>query len=90
MSEMNTLRYIAAPLLLTGLLSCQTESHEATIEPLSMEAKIVRESDIQPGTTTVEEAENNDQIIKILLGADDTAEQFTLFSDVFPEPEVYG
>jgi quercetin dioxygenase-like cupin family protein len=84
---MNVLRLIAAPVVLTGLLACQTETHEAVNEPLSMVSKIVRESDIQTGTTTVEEAENNDQIIKILLGADDTGEQFTLFTDVFPQAE---
>jgi quercetin dioxygenase-like cupin family protein len=84
---MKTLRYITAPLVLTGLLACQTETHEAATEPPNMEAKIVRESDIQSGATSVEEAENNDQIIKILLGADDTGNQYTLFSDVFPEAE---
>lgn len=84
---MKTLRFFAAPLILTGLFACQTETHEAATEPLNMEAKIVRESDIQSGTTTVEDAENNDQIIKILLGANDTGNQYTLFSDVFPAAE---
>ncbi len=84
---MKTMLHITAPLVLIGLLACQTETHDETTEHLNMEAKIVRESDIQSGATTVEEAENNDQIIKILLGADDTGGQYTFFSDVFPEPE---
>ncbi len=84
---MKSLRNIAAPLILIGILACQPETHDATTEPLNMVPKIVRESDFQSGATTVEEAENNDQIIRILLGADDTGGQYTFFSDVFPEAE---
>jgi len=84
---MKSLRLFAAPLILTGLLACQTETHEAPSEPLNGEAKIVSESDIQSGATSVEEAENNDQIIKILLGTDDTGGQYTFFTDVFPASE---
>ncbi len=54
---------------------------------MNMKPKIVRESEIQSDATNVEAAQNNEQIIKILLGATDTAGQFTLFSDVFTQKD---
>jgi len=54
---------------------------------MNMTPKIVRESEIQSGATNVEAAQNNEQVIKILLGADDTAGQFSMFSDVFTQKD---
>ena len=84
---MKTLQCIASLLFLIGLIACQSVTPHATSESMGMVPEIIRESEIQTGATTVEQEENNEQIIKILLGADDTADQFTLFSDVFPQAE---
>lgn len=57
-----------------------------TREYMGMEPLIVRESDIHvPGAEGIEsDEESNQQILRVLLGTEETAGQFTMFSDVFP------
>lgn len=55
---------------------------------MGMKPKILREADIETRARSIEDVEaGNDQVIKILLGTEDTAGQFTMFSDVFPTAE---
>lgn len=77
---MKLLKYCA--LLAVGLgLIYQAQARDF----MNMKPKIVRESEIQSEATNVEAAENNEQIIKILLEAEDTAGQYSMFSDVFTQ-----
>ena len=56
-----------------------------TREYMGMEPLIVRESDIRVEAEAIEEiTDANVQILKVLLGTEETAGQFTMFSDVFP------
>jgi quercetin dioxygenase-like cupin family protein len=79
---MRTLKYCTFVVIVTGLFF-QAQARDY----MNMTPKIVRESEIQSGATNVEAAQNNEQIIKILLGADDTAGQFSMFSDVFTQKD---
>lgn len=79
---MRVLKYCA--LLTIGLgLIFQAQARDF----MNMKPKVVRESEIESGATNVEAEQNNEQIIKILLGATDTAGQFTMFSDVFTQKD---
>lgn len=57
-----------------------------TREYMGMVPLIISESDIEvPGAETIEGSDDsNRQVLRILLGTDDTAGQFTMFSDIFP------
>ncbi len=75
---MKLLKYGALLAIGVGLIF-QAEARDY----MNMKPKIVRESEIQSGATNVEAAQNNEQVVKILLTADDTAGGFSMFSDVF-------
>lgn len=54
---------------------------------LDLTPKIVRESEIESNATNIEAPRNNEQIIKILLSAEDTAGDFSMFIDVFTKED---
>ena len=63
---MKALKYCAFLAIGLGLIfQAQTRDF------MNMKPKVVRESEIESGATNVEAAQNNEQIIKILLGASD-------------------
>lgn len=77
---MKSLRYGAWMVIGLGLV-LQTQAHDY----MELTPKIVRESNIQSDAINIEADRNNEQVIKILLGTEDTAGDFTMFSDVFTE-----
>jgi quercetin dioxygenase-like cupin family protein len=52
---------------------------------MDMEPKIIDEADVVTEAEAIESDEEQDQIIRILLGTEDTAGQYTMFSDTFKE-----
>jgi quercetin dioxygenase-like cupin family protein len=79
---MRSLRYGALMVIGLGLV-LQAQPHDY----MGLTPKIVRESSIQSDATNIEADRNNEQVIKILLGTEDTAGDFSMFSDVFTEKD---
>lgn len=79
---MKSLRYGALIVIGLGLvLPAQARDY------MGLTPKVVRESEIQGDATNIEAERNNEQIIKILLTAEDTSGDYSMFSDVFTEKD---
>lgn len=79
---MKSLRFGA--LLVIGLgLVFQAQARDY----MDLAPKVVRESETQSDAVNIEADRNNEQIIKILLSAEDTAGDYSMFSDVFTEKD---